>query len=287
MKNRKITSLLAATALLIPVVGYSQTSGSGSSSTRPAGGSSSGSQSSGTQSGSQSGSDQYGTSGTSGSMSGAGQSGTTGSTSGSNRWTSTGGSMSGSGNIQRVAEDELENHITASNLIGKTVKDRSGQEIGEVKDIGLTAALSGSGANVYGSTSGGLGGSAGVSGSVGAGGASGGASVGGKTGTGAGGSAGVSGSAGTTGSGTSGSVGLGTSGSTGASGLASAASSMLGRNEARVIIDLNEGDAFVSVPVSELRYDQTNEELTIQRSQSELQQIAQGSQTGSAGRTAE
>lgn len=286
MKNRKITSLLAATALLIPVVGYSQTSGSGSSSTRPAGGSSSGSQSSGTQSGTQSGSDQYGTSGSSGSMSGAGQSGTTGTTSSSSRWTST-GSMSGSGNIQRVAEDELENHVTASNLIGKTVKDRSGQEIGEVKDIGLTAALGGSGASVYGSTSGGLGGSTGASGSVGAGGASGSARVGGTTGTGAGASAGISGSAGTTGTGASGSAGLGTSGSTGASGLASAASSMLGQNEARVIIDLNEGDAFVSVPVSELRYDQTNEELTIQRSQSELQQIAQGSQTGSAGRTAE
>lgn len=46
-----------------------------------------------------------------------------------------------SGQVQRIPERELEQRVTASSLMGKRVVDREGQEIGKVKDIGLTAVL--------------------------------------------------------------------------------------------------------------------------------------------------
>ena len=61
----------------------------------------------------------------------------------------------------------------------------------------------------------------------------------------------------------------------------------MGQGDVQVIIEVEDADAFVAVPASELSYDQTSEELTIQRSLSELQQVAQGSETSSASRAAE
>jgi hypothetical protein len=41
--------------------------------------------------------------------------------------------------IERVSEEQIEQRLTASALIGTRVVDREGQEIGKVKDIGLSA----------------------------------------------------------------------------------------------------------------------------------------------------
>lgn len=41
--------------------------------------------------------------------------------------------------IERLDEDQMEQRLTASELIGTRVVDRDGREIGKVKDIGLTA----------------------------------------------------------------------------------------------------------------------------------------------------
>jgi hypothetical protein len=48
----------------------------------------------------------------------------------------------GSGQIQRVSSSDTERRVTATSLIGKKVLDREGQEIGKVKDVGITSAAS-------------------------------------------------------------------------------------------------------------------------------------------------
>ncbi len=45
------------------------------------------------------------------------------------------------GQVQRIPERELERRVTASSLIGKRVVDREGQDLGKVRDIGLTSLL--------------------------------------------------------------------------------------------------------------------------------------------------
>lgn len=277
MKYPKFTTILIASSLLMPAVGMSQTSGSSSQSTQTRPSSSSSSSQSGSQygTGSQSGTS---TSGTSSSMRGTSSSTTPQSQSWSSR------SMSNASDLQRISEDELENRVTASNLIGKTVKDQTGETIGEVKDINLTQALQGGSSNLYGSTTGSSSGLASVSGDVNSSGVSGTARVGDRTATGSINSSGVSGTTGRT----------GTSSATGSSdlaqtsrNLATSAASMLDQGDVQVIIEVEDADAFVAVPASELRYDQSSEELTIQRSLSELQRVAQGEQSSSASRAAE
>lgn len=277
MKYPKFTTILIASSLLMPAVGMSQTSGSSSQSTQTRPSSSSSSSQSGSQygTGSQSGTS---TSGTSSSMRGT----TSSTTPQSQSWSSR--SMSNASDLQRISEDELENRVTASNLIGKTVKDQTGETIGEVKDINLTQALQGGSSNLYGSTTGSSSGLASVSGDVNSSGVSGTARVGDRTATGSINSSGVSGTTGRT----------GTSSATGSSdlaqtsrNLATSAASMLDQGDVQVIIEVEDADAFVAVPASELRYDQSSEELTIQRSLSELQRVAQGEQSSSASRAAE
>lgn len=56
--------------------------------------------------------------------------------------------------IQRVSSEQLDQRVTASSLVGKKVVDREGQEIGKVKDVGLTnvAPQLASGASATGSS---------------------------------------------------------------------------------------------------------------------------------------
>lgn len=284
MKHRKITSATIATALLLPLAAWGGQSGTTASSqgqTADERDQQSQSGQYGTQEGSRS--RTQGTSRTSGQYStqqdrdqrrdlkGSGQSGTR------STWESRQSGQAGqagqsgqygtgqsartlgtasaqlSAQVQRVEQAELETRVTAKDLIGKQVKDRNGEAVGKVKDIGLDFAFSGSGAaRSYQSST---------------------ASPGGAQGT-----VGISGSAGSARIGAETPIG----GSTGAasadvasSGTATAGSSLM-QGDVSVFIEVEGEDAMVSVPASELSFDHTQDELTLQRSSGEIMRIARG-----------
>lgn len=60
------------------------------------------------------------------------------------------------GHFQQINKEELKNRVTADDLVGKSVVDRDGKKIGEVKDVGLTQVIgtnkSGMDAKHYGAT---------------------------------------------------------------------------------------------------------------------------------------
>jgi hypothetical protein len=45
----------------------------------------------------------------------------------------------GASQIQRISSDEIDQRVTASSIIGKKVLDRDGQDVGRVRDIGLSS----------------------------------------------------------------------------------------------------------------------------------------------------
>jgi len=53
--------------------------------------------------------------------------------------TSTTGGAAAAAGVERLSQEQVEQRVTASELIGTKVVDREGQEVGKVKDIGLTA----------------------------------------------------------------------------------------------------------------------------------------------------
>jgi hypothetical protein len=137
MKTPKIRSALVISALLIPVAAWGQTSGTTGSQTGQSSQSQRNQQTQPAQQPSQSSSDQWRQTDQ--------QQRQHSSTSGSSAATGT-GSMAGTasmgmGEIKRVERAELDNRLTASDLIGKDVIGSDGEKIGTVKDLSLAAVL--------------------------------------------------------------------------------------------------------------------------------------------------
>ena len=183
-------------------------------------------------------------------------------------------SGAGMGSLRRLNEDAVERQFTAKDLIGKELYDQSGKRIGEVKDIllgssgnpQLASGLSKGGnvASVDSSTSRSSTGTT-------------------RTASGSVGGVGATGSVTTSESG-----GVGVSGSLGGTSSAGAASthaqSMMGSmSETAVVVSyggfLGAGNSLIRVPLSQLNYDQSNERITINVSESELSSLPEASDT--------
>lgn len=262
MNNKKFTSLLAASSLLLPLGLFAQAGTTG--------GTTSGSTGASGTSGTSTQSSQYpSTSGTSTSR-------TPGQSSGqSSEWSRTGSSHMSSSqhqNFRRIKEDKLENKITAERLKGKTVVDRDGQKIGTVKNIGLSAALQ-SGSDSQWQTS---------AGSTGAGSTSDTRTAAGRT---SGSTSGSSASMGTT---------ANASGSMSATGSihgTSATASMGGQSgQVELYVELDDavgvsGDDLAVIPASRVQFDQQKDQLKLQIGRQEFASML--SQSAAAGSVAE
>ncbi len=143
--------------------------------------------------------------------------------------------------LQRVSEKELKQQLTADRLIGKKVKDRSGETIGKVKDIGLGEAVGSAAGARYSATT----------------------TPGRSTSSASIGDARTRSTAGSTPS-------ASTSTTTSATGNTHAA-----MGEVKVFIEVDDADAIVAVRASELRFDEQKDEVTLQRSKQEITQFAE------------
>lgn len=154
MKNRKLTTLVVASSLLLPIAAFGQASGQTSTSSPEAGQERDSSQWQQDQSSQQAGASQQSqfearedkpdksktySSSTQADISA--EADVDADVSASD--ISASASFASSSDIRRVQEDQLENKVTAEQLIGKDVVDRNGEKVATVKDINLQAVLPG------------------------------------------------------------------------------------------------------------------------------------------------
>lgn len=240
MKHTANTLKAAAiAALLLPVSAFGQAAGgsSGSAGTSP-GTSDSNPASDSTQYPRSLGSDR----------SSIGSSSTESSTSGMPRRSRT----SSTSKIAKVSEDHLETRLTAEQLIGKSVVDREGNEIGEVKDVGLASVVKQS---TQSSTLSGSSTSGDILGSN--------ESLGrpyGQSGAGIG-------------------TGQDSMGSISSAGSSSSSSSIrqAEESEVNVYISMKDDDSLLRVPASELSFNELSDQVRLNLSQSDLEQVPDAS----------
>lgn len=147
MKNRKFTAALAATALLLPIATFAQSSSSSTSGSSSPPSSASSTQRQDAQKQQQKQQQQkqqqdrqYGTSSSTSTPSSTSSSASTPSSTMSPS-ASASLSATASGDIRRINQEQLQSRVTATDVIGKNVVGRNGDKIGDIKDVGFGTAL--------------------------------------------------------------------------------------------------------------------------------------------------
>lgn len=192
--------------------------------------------------------------------------------------------------ISRVDKNSIDQQFTATDLIGKDVYDNGGQKIGQVKDIVLGSAAGShlamalaTGSTDTGSSGSSEYGTSGTAGSSSTRGSTTGTATRGTTGTDSGSSMASTGSTGSGSASRSGSsTGTGAVGGADSSWASQAQGALSGvTSEPAAIVSvggfMGMGDNMVRVPLSQLNYDQSNQQLTVAISQSELASLTEAS----------